>query len=95
MFRQRPVQEVYRKNIASEVRRTTDQWNPLKIAFDKPHEADFPKALMAMPMKERVIVMRDIWRFLTLYKEFKWGRQIAAVSMQRLLRGDYSQKNWL
>ena len=34
--------------IASEVRRTTDQWNPLKIAFGRPHEADFPAALMQL-----------------------------------------------
>jgi hypothetical protein len=89
------VQDVYRQNIASEVRRTTDQWNPLQIAFARPHEADFPKALAAMPMGDRIKVMRDIWSFLKLYKEFKWGRQIAAISMQRLLRGDYSRKNWL
>jgi len=95
ILRNKPVQEIYRKSIASEVRRTTDQWNPLKVAFAKPHEADFPKALMAMPMKERLIVMKDIWHFVKLYKEFKWGRQIMAMSMQRLLRGDYSQKNWL
>src|SRR4051812_32720775 len=42
-LRARPVQEVYRRMIASEVRRTTDQWNPIKIAYGKPHEADFPR----------------------------------------------------
>jgi len=36
-----------------------------------------------------------MWHFVKLYKEFKWGRQIAGLSIQRLLRGDYSQKNWL
>jgi len=91
----RPVQELYRRNIASEVRRTTDQWNPLMIAFKKPHEADFPKALMELSMRERMLVLRDIWKFLVLYKEFKWGRQITLASMQRLLLGDYSQKNWM
>jgi len=95
MLHQRPVQPIYRQNIASEVRRTTDQWNPLQIAFAKPHEADFPKALAALPMGDRIKILRDIWSFLLLYKEFKWGRQIATASMQRLLQGDYSQKNWL
>lgn len=95
IIRDRPVQEIYRQNIASEVRRTTDQWNPLKVAFAKPHEADFPKALMALSPGDRIKVMKDIWSFLKLYKEFKWGRQIMSISMQRLLRGDYSQKNWL
>ncbi|MDH5325822.1 MAG: NAD(P)/FAD-dependent oxidoreductase [Gammaproteobacteria bacterium] len=91
----RPVQELYRKMIASEVKRTTDQWNPLKIAFAKPHEADFPKALMALSWGDRYNVLRDIWRFVVLYKEFKWGRQIAARSMERWLYGNYQDHRWL
>ena len=94
-LRNKPVQDIYRYMISSEVHRTTDQWNPLKIAFSKPHEADFPKALMALPLGDRVRVMRDIWRFLMLYKEFKWGRQIATSSIQRLLYGKYHEHRWL
>jgi len=89
------VQTLYRQMIASEVTRTSDQWNPLKIAFDKPHEADFPAALMALPWQDRTKVLRDIWRFVVLYKEFKWGRQIMASSLSRLLRGRYPPQKWL
>jgi len=88
-----PVQEMYRKMIKSEVHRTTDQWNPLKIAFDKPHEADFPAALMALSWRERRLVIRDLWRFIVLYKEFKWGREIFRASMNRLT-GSYSAARW-
>ena len=94
-LRGRPVQEMYRKMIASEVRRTTDQWNPLKIAFGKPHEADFPAALMKLSWRERALVLRDMWNFLLLYKEFKWGRQIAALAGQRLFATGYSAQRWL
>jgi flavin-dependent dehydrogenase len=94
-LRGRPVQEMYRKMIASEVRRTTDQWNPLKIAFGKPHEADFPAALMKLSWRERGLVLRDMWNFLLLYKEFKWGRQIAALAGQRLFSAGYSAQRWL
>lgn len=93
-LRNRPVQEMYRKMIASEVRRCTDQWNPLKIAFDKPHEADFPAALMALSWRERRLVLRDMWRFIVLYKEFKWGRQIFSASMSRLFSGAYPEQRW-
>ncbi|MCK9388643.1 MAG: NAD(P)/FAD-dependent oxidoreductase [Sulfuritalea sp.] len=93
--RNRPVQELYRRMIASEVRRTTDQWNPLKIAFDRPHEADFPAALMALSWTDRAKVLRDIWRFVVLYKEFKWGRQIASLALQRPIIGGYSMRRWL
>ncbi len=94
-LRNRPVQELYRKMIASEVRRTSDQWNPLKIAFDRPHEADFPAALMALSWRERGLVLRDMGRFVVLYKEFKWGRQIANAALQRPLLNGYSVRKWL
>lgn len=94
-LRNRPVQELYRKMIASEVRRTSDQWNPLKIAFARPHEADFPAALMALSWRERRLVLRDMWRFVVLYKEFKWGRQIASAALQRPLLNGYSMMKWL
>ena len=92
--RHKPVDEVYREMISSEVRRTTDQWNPLMVAFGKPHEADFPKALMALPMRDRIKVLKDIWGFLLLYKEFGWGRQIARASVERLLQGKYPGQRW-
>lgn len=94
-LRHRPVQEMYRHMIASEVRRTTDQWNPLKIIFAKPHEADFPAALMALSWKERRLVVRDIIRFVMLYKEFKWGRQIARAAIERLIWARYLDRRWL
>lgn len=94
-LRGKPVQEMYRRMIASEVRRTTDQWNPLKIAFGKPHEADFPAALMQLSWRERRLVLRDIWRFLLLYKEFNWGRQIGALALQRLVSNGYPMQRWL
>lgn len=90
----KPVQEMYRKMIGSEVRRTTDQWNPLKIAFDKPHEADFPKALMELGWKDRARVLRDMWRFVVLYKEFNWGRQIFREMLHRPRLGGYSERLW-
>jgi len=93
--RGRPVQEVYRRMVAAEVRRTTDQWNPLKIAFGRPHEADFPAALMKLSWRERGLVLRDLWRFLLLYKEFKWGRQIALAAAQRLAAPGYPGARWL
>jgi flavin-dependent dehydrogenase len=94
-LRNRPVQEVYRKMIASEVRRTTDQWNPLKIAFDRPHEADFPAALMQLSWRDRRLVLRDMWRFVVLYKEFKWGRQIFGAAMSRLFSQGYPGHRWI
>ena len=94
-LRNRPVQEMYRRMIASEVRRTSDQWNPLKIAFDRPHEADFPAALMALGWRDRAKVLRDMWRFVVLYKEFNWGRHIVSSALQRPLIGGYSMRRWL
>ncbi len=93
--RNRPLQEVYRAMIASEVRRCSDQWNPFLIALSRPHEADFPKAFMALDKADRIRVIKDIWKFVVLYKEFKWGRQILSGGLDRLLKGAYSRKKWL
>ena len=93
-LRTRPVQEMYRRMIASEVRRCSDQWNPLKIAFDRPHEADFPAALMALSPRDRLRVLRDMWNFVVLFKEFRWGRQIVSAALQRPLLGGYSDRHW-
>ena len=40
-------------------------------------------------------VLRDMWRFVVLYKEFKWGRQIANAALQRPLLNGYSVRKWL
>jgi hypothetical protein len=50
---------------------------------------------MKLSWRERRLVLRDLWRFVLLYKEFKWGRQIAAASAQRLFGGAYAISRWL
>ena len=94
-LRNQPVQSVYRRMIASEVKRTTDQWNPLMIAFGRPHEADFPAALARLPFQDRLRVLRDLWKFVVLYKEFKWGRKILESSWFRAIHAEYSALPWL
>jgi hypothetical protein len=43
----------------------------------------------------RPTALRDLWRFVVLYKEFKWGRQIANAALQRPLLNGYSVRKWL
>ena len=40
-------------------------------------------------------MLRDMQRFLVLYKEFKWGRQIVSAALQRPLIGGYLMQHWL
>lgn len=91
----RPVQEVYRRQIASEVKRCTDQWNPFRIIFGNPHEADFKASLRKLSKKEQLIVIRDIFRFLKIYAPYKWGRQILSQSFMRMVRGKYPSSRWI
>ncbi len=93
--RNRPVQEVYRRLISSEVRRCTDQWNPLQIIFGDPHEADFRTAFRKLSRREKVTVIRDLMNFLKIYAPYKWGRQILQQAGLRLIRGDYPSGRWL
>lgn len=93
--RNKPVQEIYRKQIVSEVDRCTDQWNPLKIAFDNPHEADFKAELFKLSVREQAAVVKDIIKFLPIYGRFNWGRQMLFESIRRMIAGEYSKKKWL
>jgi hypothetical protein len=40
-------------------------------------------------------VLRDMWNFIVLFKEFKWGRQIARAALERPVIGGYSMQRWL
>jgi flavin-dependent dehydrogenase len=89
------IQQIYRGMIASEVRRCSDQWNPLEIALGRPHEADFRAALKGISPGERLGIMREILSFIRLYAPLNWGRQILAQSLRRHLTGSYDPARWL
>lgn len=91
----KPVQGVYRKMISSEVRRCTDQWNPFKIIFGHPHEADFMGTLGSHPLSERIQISRDIFSFLKPWGRYKWGRKILAQSVIRKMLNAYSPAGWM
>ncbi|NUN50320.1 MAG: NAD(P)/FAD-dependent oxidoreductase [Candidatus Brocadiae bacterium] len=94
-FHGRPVQEVYRKHIESEVRRCSDQWNPLQILFARPHEADFWKALRKLGWGDRARVVSEVVKFAQLYAKFRWGRQILGQAFHRLVAGRYEAARWI
>lgn len=91
----RPVQHAYRKMVSSEVKRCSDQWNPFKIIFRNPHEADFMKALGTHPVRERLQISRDIISFLKPWGRYRWGRQILGQSVLRKLFDSYSPSRWM
>jgi flavin-dependent dehydrogenase len=88
-------QAIYRSAIASEVRRCSDQWNPLKIIFGRPHEADFRGTLSALPGRDKRKVVLEILRFLYPWGKYNWGRQMLMQAFLRELRGGYSPSRWL
>ncbi len=92
--RGKPVREMYRTMIASEVRRCSDQWNPLKIALARPHEADFRAALKTLPWRHRVKMVWEVIKFIRIYSPFKWGRQILGQAVYRFFHRDYAPARW-
>ncbi len=92
--RNQPVQDVYRRMIESEVRRCSDQWNPIEIAFGRPHEADFKAALKKLPFRHQVKMVWELIGFIQIYGVYNWGRQILAESWRRLRHGAYDPKRW-
>ena len=90
-----PVQRIYRRMITSEVTRCSDQWNPLMIAFRQPHEADFKRALAQLPRRDQLGMVAEMLRFLRLYANYRWGRQILGQAFTRMTRGEYAAERWL
>jgi flavin-dependent dehydrogenase len=95
LCRNADLQSVYRSMIASEVRRCSDQWNPHKIIFGRPHEADFRAAMSALPRRDRYKVILELLRFIYPWGKYNWGRRILMQSLLRGLRGHYSPSGWL
>lgn len=91
----RPIQDIYRTMIRSEVRRCSDQWNIVKILFGRPHEADFMGALAKRSRREKLIVLKDTAKFLAPWGKYKWGRQMLWQAITRQLTGGYNPRRWL
>ena len=92
--RNQPAQEVYRRMIASEVRHCTDQWNPLKIFFGRPHEADFLGELKKLPLKSRARIILDLLKFIQIYGPYRWGKQMLSQAFYRIFHRGYSPARW-
>ena len=91
----RPIQQVYRAMIASEVRNCSDQWNPLKIIFNRPHEAEFRGVFKKLSSGDQVKMVWKLILFIRIYGCFKWGRQIIQQTIYRLFNKGYSSGRWL
>lgn len=93
--RDRPLQEIYRGMIASEVRRCSDQWNLFKMVFGNPHEADVKAAMKKLRLPEQLAILSETWEFLTHWKQYGWGRQMLGQAVDRLVRDGYDSSRWL
>ena len=91
----KPIQDIYRTMIQSEVRRCSDQWNILKILFSRPHEADFMGALAQRGLRDKLIVLKDTVKFLVPWGKYNWGRQMLWQAITRQLTGGYNRRRWL
>jgi flavin-dependent dehydrogenase len=91
----RPLQDIYRRMIQSEVRRCSDQWNILKILFGRPHEADFMGALAKRSRRDKLIVLKDVVKFLAPWGKYNWGRQMLWQAITRQITGGYNPRRWL
>jgi flavin-dependent dehydrogenase len=87
--RNRDANVVYDGLIQSERKRTVDQWNPLKILFDNPHEADLKAAIMKFPMSDRVYMVKEMLAYMGQYKGYGWVKPILGASVRRLFLGTY------
>ena len=87
--RNRSANAVYDQLVQSERTRTVDQWNPLKIAFDRPHEADLKAAIMKFPLADRAYMVKEMLAYIGQFRGYRWVAPILSAAARRLLLGRY------
>jgi flavin-dependent dehydrogenase len=87
--RNRDANAIYDDLIQSERKRTVDQWNPLKILFDNPHEADLKAAIMKFPLSDRAYMVREMLAYIGQFRGYSWVKPILMASVKRLFLGRY------
>ncbi|MFC1837967.1 NAD(P)/FAD-dependent oxidoreductase [Thermodesulfobacteriota bacterium] len=90
-----PLQKVYRSMVASEVKRCSDQWNPLRIIFGRPHEADFREVFKGLKTGDQVKLIIEFIKFIRIFKGFGWGWQILQQALHRQFHNKYQTGQWL
>ena len=70
--RNRDANAVYDHLVQSERTRTVDQWNPLKIVFDMPHEADLKAAIMKFPLTDRAYMLKEMLAYIGQFRGYGW-----------------------
>jgi flavin-dependent dehydrogenase len=87
--RNRDANALYRELVHSERVRTVDQWNPLKILFENPHEADLKGALGKRPFRQIASMLREMLAYCGQYRGYGWMAPILSAAFRRLLFGRY------
>jgi flavin-dependent dehydrogenase len=87
--RNRDANAVYNHLVQSERTRTVDQWNPLKIVFDMPHEADLKAAIMKFPLSDRAYMVKEMLAYIGQFRGYRWVAPILSAAARRLFLGRY------
>ena len=87
--RNRDANGVYADLIQSERKRTVDQWNPIKILFDNPHEADLKAAIMKFPLADRAYMVKEMLAYIGQFRGYHWVRPILSAAARRLFLDRY------
>jgi hypothetical protein len=80
---------LYDEMVQSERKRTVDQWNPLRILFSNPHEADLKAAIMKFPMVDRAYMVAEMVAYCGQYRGYQWLAPIMTAAVKRLFLGRY------
>ena len=87
--RNRDANGIYDHLVQSERTRTVDQWNPLKVAFDVPHEADLKAAMMKFPLSDRAYMAKEMLAYAGQFRGYGWVKPILSAATKRLFLGRY------
>ncbi|KKL62264.1 hypothetical protein LCGC14_2186920 [marine sediment metagenome] len=87
--------KLYRELLAKEARACTDKWNPTRLLFGSPHEADLRAGFKALSQDAQHAVGGDLMRHMKTLKPYGWTRRSLWLGLIRFLTGRYPSGSWL
>ena len=87
--------KLYRELLAKEARACTDKWNPTRLLFSSPHEADLRAGFKTLSQDEQHAVGGDLMRHMKTLKPYGWTLRVLWLGLIRFLTGRYPSGGWL
>jgi flavin-dependent dehydrogenase len=84
-----------RERITPLVTMCTDRWNPTRLLFGSPHDADIRAAFGSLEEDAQHAVGNELLRYIRPLRRYGWGWRLVLQGLFRVFLGRYPSGGWL